>query len=246
MSFLSQLAHSLIWAPLSPLRLRPRAVAYLLQYIACAGAILGGTAWFLVAHQDDLRQVLLRYLLPESWVAAGGVLVDWFLATQTRAVVVNATVGGTLVLISVLLFPLKERVSAAYERGADLTDDAPSEFPLWFQAAEELKLVLLYVAAQMLILWIGYHPHPLRKQAATLLSFAYLFATFSVDFISPLLQRHRLSYSQILKVLLRHPVVLLSFGALFSLPGVLVGHLVARDTTIAFRDAIVRRFAALG
>jgi len=260
MSFLAQLAHSLVLAPISPLKLKARAALYLVLYVLLAAGILGGLAWLLIANQEDLRQAILRYLLPESWTTTGGVMLDWFFATQTRAVLVNGTVSGTLVLISVLLFPVKEKVSAAFEKDVRLTSEPPHEsrssrpsgalrdeaagFPLWFQGLEELKLVLLYVAAQMVIFWIGYHPNPLRKQAATLLSYAYLFATFSVDFISPVLQRHRLRYSQIVKTLLRHPAALVLFGAFFSLPAVLAGHHVARDPSLSFRDSILLLFAA--
>jgi uncharacterized protein involved in cysteine biosynthesis len=244
MSLLAQIAHGLFWAPLAPLRLRPRAVGWLLVYVLLAGGILGGLAWFLVSHQDDLRQALLEYLFPESWTTTAGLLVDRFLATQTRAVLINATVSGTLILISVTLFPVKEKLSDAFERGAGLTDEEPREFPLWFQAFEELKLVILFATAQMAIFWIGYHPNPLRRQAATILSYGYLFTTFSVDFVSPLLQRHRLRYSQILKTLVRHPLATLLFGALFSLPAVLAGHYIARQAGMPLRDAILLLFGA--
>jgi hypothetical protein len=244
MSPLAQIAHSLFWAPLAPLRLRPRAVGWLVVYVLLAGGILGGLAWFLIAHQDDLRQALLEHLFPKSWTTTAGLLIDRFFATQTRAVLINATVSGTLLLISVLLFPIKEKLSDAFERGARLTEEEPHEFPLWFQAFEEVKLVILYATVQMAIFWIGYHPSPLRKQAATILSYGYLFATFSIDFISPLLQRHRLRYSQILKTLLRHPLSTLLFGAFFALPAVLVGHYVARQADMPFRDTVLLLFGA--
>lgn len=241
---LAQLAHSVVLAPLAPLRLRARSLGWLALYLLLAGAILGGVAWFLVSHQAQLKQALLRHLLPQSWTTAGGVLLDWLLASQSRAVLINATVSGTLVLISVLLFPVKERVSAAFERDARLTDEPPEEFPLWFQGLEELKLVILYLTAQMAIFWIGYHPSPARRAASAALSYGFLFCAFSIDFISPLLQRHRLRYAQILKALLRHPLALLLFGALFSAPALLVSHLVARRPELPFDRAILLLFGA--
>jgi hypothetical protein len=83
-----------------------------------------------------------------------------------------------------------------------------------------------------------------RKLAATLLSYAFLFGAFSIDFISPVLQRHRLRYSQILKTLLLHPPATLLFGAFFSLPALLAAHHVARDETLSFATAIQLLFGA--
>jgi hypothetical protein len=242
MSLLAQLVHTLWHAPLSPLRMGRRARLFLALYMLLAGALLALLAWLLLRHASDIKAALVGYLLPESWSLAGYLLLDNFLAQQTKAVVVNAVVSGTLVLVSVLLFPVKEQASLAFEREARLTDQPIHEFPLWFQGWEEIKLVLLYLAAQMSVFWIGYHPHPGHKAAATALSFVYLWSTVALDFISPLLQRHRLRYSQILKTLLGHPLAMLGFGALFSLPAVLAGMYVKTHPGLAARPAVALLF----
>lgn len=171
-------------------------------------------------------------------------MIEHYLAGQTKAVLVNATVSGTLVLISLLLFPLKEKVSRTFECEASLTERQPAEFPLWFQGFEELKMVLVYVVAQGTIIMVGYHPHPARRSIAALLSFGYLFATFTLDFVSPLLQRHRMRYSRIAKWMALHPIVLWGFGGLVALPALAGNLYLAKHKAVAFDDAILIGFAA--
>ena len=231
-------------APFALLRLRSAGRRWLALYSLAAAALLCALAWLLIANQDALRSLLLSYLLPNSWHLAGDTLIRYFLANQTQAVLVNATMSGTLVLISVLLFPLKERASTAFERESGLVSEAPQEFPLWFQALEELKLVLVYAVAQCSILWIGYHPHPARKGLATALSFAFLFFAFAVDFISPLLQRHRLRYAQILKGLLLRPLLLFGFGAIVAWPALVANLYLAKAKGLSFTTAVLFGFGA--
>ena len=240
----AQLSAALVGAPAAPLRLRGRARTLLLLYVLLAGALLGGLAAALLTYQEQARAALLGHVLPRSWIVVAELLINRFLATQTRAVLVNALVTGTLVAISVLLFPLKERLGAAFERGAGLTDGPPRELPLRVQAGQELKLLLLYLALQLSIVWLGYPPDPARQLAATLLSYLLLFFSFAVDFIGPLLQRHGLRYSQILKTLLRRPLASLAFGAFFSAPAVTAGLLVARTPALPFSTAVLVLFGA--
>lgn len=231
-------------APFAPLRLRGRALALLLVYVLAAAGLLALTAALLLAHQDDLRKALLSYLFPESWHFAADLLVTRFLASQSKAVIVNAAVSGTLVGISVLLFPLKEKVSAAFERESALTTDPIDEFPLWRQALEEGKLVFIYLTAQLSIFWLGYPPDPTRRKLALVLSFLYLFCTFTIDFAGPLFQRHKLSYARILELFAWHPLLLVGFGALLTLPAVLTGLYVTRHPQLSLQTAIITLFSA--
>jgi len=240
----AQLFAALVGAPAAPLRLRGRAWGLLLLYVLLAGGVLGGLAALLLTYQEQARAALLGHVLPESWIVVAELLIDRFLAAQTRAVLVNALITGTLVLISVLLFPLKERLGAAFERGSGLTERPGRELPLLLQAGQELKLLLLYLALQLSIIWLGYTPDPTRQLAATLLSYLLLFWAFAIDFISPLLQRHGLRYSQILKTLLRHPLAALAFGAFFSAPAVAAGLLVARTPALPLSTAVLALFGA--
>jgi hypothetical protein len=214
---------TLLVAIVAPLRLRARSAAWLLAYVAACAILLGTAAALLERHRHDLVDLLAAYLLPESWRFAARTLVERFLHAQGRQVLVNASVGASLTALS-LLFPIKERLSASFERDARLTREPGRGLPLWLQALEEGWLALVFATAQMTIFWIGYPPHPWRKQLALALSWATLFASTGVSFLSPLWQRHRMRYATILKALLMRPFTLFGFGALFALPPVAAGH----------------------
>ena len=244
MSLAAQLAYTFLLGPLALFRLRLRGAFYLLIYLALCTAILAAVGWAILAHRDDLIAALASYLLPESWRFAAQKLVERMFASQMRAVLLNASVGGSLALLSALLFPLKEKVSATFEREARLTNEPARYFPRWFQAVEEASLFVMFVTAQMTIFWIGYPPDPWRKQLAVGLSYAVLFGSFAVNFIAPLLQRQRMRYSTIIKVLLAHPIVLAGFGALFTLPSVIAGQVARAHPEWTLHRAIVVMFAA--
>jgi hypothetical protein len=241
------LLHQIGWvvrAPLALFALSRAGWALVLLYLLFASGLLGAVAWAVVTHQQTVRQLLLHYLFPESWHFAAELLVEHLLSSQTRAVLINATASGSLVLVAVLLFPLKERLSATFERERRLADQAPSELPLWQQGVEELSLLLLYLATFAAIFWIGYPPDPGRRLLATVLSYGFLFFSFAVDFVSPLLQRHGGRYSQILKTLLQHPLAALGFGATFALPAVLVGLWLQQREEIPLATAVIALFSA--
>ncbi len=224
-----QIAHVVARGPAAPLRVRAHTLRWLLLYgtLACALLALVGTA--AVAWRHDLKRLLFDYLLPGGWHAPAEVLFDRFLAAQAREVLVNATLSGALLLVSAVLFPVKEKLSATFEREADLTSAPGRELPLWMQAWEEGKLVFLYATAQMSILWIGYPPDEDRRALASALSYVYLFGTYGIDFLAPLLQRHGLTYATVLRVLFARPVLTFGFGAVFALPPLLAARaLVAR------------------
>src|SRR6185503_18939157 len=100
------------------------------------------------------------------------------------------------------------------------------------------------LAAQGTIFWIGYSPDPTRRLLATVLSFVVLFASVGIDFLSPILQRHKLRYSAILKTLFAHPFLLFTFGALFSLPAIIAGHVAANHPTWTFSTQLAIVFGA--
>lgn len=235
-------ARELARAVVAPLSLSARGWRWLSVYMVAASLLLGGVACLLMAYQDDLLALLTRYLLPGSWRFAGELLVTHLLASQTREVLLNAIASGALVLVALFLFPIKEQVSLAYEEDRHLTQTPLREFPLWFQGLEELKLLLIYITAFMLIFWIGYAPDPARKHLATALSHLFLSFTFTVDFIAPLLQRHRLRYSQVIKTLLAHPLASLGFGVFFALPSIAVGLTLKRQPDLPLIEAVVLLF----
>ena len=227
MTVLEELRHALVLGPAAPARLRRRGWAFLALYLALAGAILGVVGWLAVTYRKDAVRLVAAYLFPDSWRVAAELLVERFARVQGHVVLVNAIIGGSLILVQLLLFPLKEKLSATFEAEARLTDRPPDEFPLWHQAWEEIILFLLFLAAQGSIFWLGWTAEPWRRTAAIVASFTFLFASFGIDFLSPLLQRHRLRYSQMAKTLALHPVTVFAFGALYTLPAVAAGRLIA-------------------
>ena len=231
------IAH-VLFAPLAILRLRRKAVTALVLYFTAGAILLGVLASVLIANEAQLRRLLLSYVLPETWLSTGDLLLTTFFDRQAKVVLVNAVVSGTLVLLAIVLFPIKERASLAFERQAALTSSPIDELPLWQQGTEEAKLLLIFITAQMTIFWIGYAPDPTRKQLASLLSFVFLYFSYSVDFISPLLQRHRLRYSRIIHTLMRKPLVTLGFGAIFSAPPVIGGLYAAQNPDLSLSTQV--------
>ena len=244
MTLTNQLKHAALLGPSMLFRLGRGGWIALGIYVSLAAVVMAVTGATLLAHREDVRGLILSYLFPSGWHGAADVLVDAFLVNQTRAVLINASIGGAMVLMSALLFPVKEWVSSTIEGEARLDAEAPHEFPLWFQALEEVKLLVFFLTAQMTIFWVGYPPDPSRRHVATALSYLYLLSTFGIDFISPTLQRHRQRYSVILKVLLRNLPATLSFGALFVIPVVWVGKLVIARTDISTEAAMTALLGA--
>lgn len=230
-------------APAALRRLSGRCWGLFFAYLTAAALLLGVTAALLINNEDRLRALVVAYVLPESWRFAGELLIGYFLSSQAKEVLANAMASGALVLVALVLFPLKEKLSASFEQDAGLTAEPLDEFPLWLQAFEEIKLALLYVTAFMVIFWIGYHPDPTRKLVASIASYGFLFFSFAIDFIAPLLQRHRLRYSQVIKTLVAHPFAALGFGACFALPAVLVGLWVKTHPQTSFTTTVLLLFA---
>lgn len=195
-------------------------------YLGACALLLGAVAWLLGRYEDDITALVLGYVLPESWFFAADLLIDRLLAEQHHLVIVNALVTASLMAVSLLLFPIKELVSASFETRGNLLDGlAIHEHPLWEQGWQEVKLVLLYVAVQGTIFWLGFLPHPAWKTVAVLLGLLFLWFSFAIDFIAPIFQRHLGHYSQIIKTLLRYAPAALLFGALLNVPTAIVGKL---------------------
>lgn len=226
-----QLVLALLEAPFAARRLRWRSGMWLGIYLVAAVLILGLVAAVIVRHREDLVALALDYVLPHDWQFASKLLLDRFFAAQEQAVLTNAALAASLMVVQLTLFPIKEAVSAALERDARLVDEPIDEHPLWFQAWEEIKLFLVVLTAQGTIFWIGYPPDADRRLLATVLSYALLFASVAIDFLSPVLQRHKLRYSSIVKTLLAHPLLTLGFGAMFALPALVAARVAADHPT---------------
>jgi len=170
-------------SPRALARLPLRSWAWLVLYLGLSSAILALIAWQLGAHKDELRALLLGYFFPESWHTTVDFVIDRYFAEQHAAVIVNATIALGLACVSLLLFPVKEQVSASFEVHASLTDEPIEELSLAMQGWEEVKLFLLFVAVQGSIFWIGYGADPVRTNAAIALSYFWLFYSFAIDWV---------------------------------------------------------------
>jgi hypothetical protein len=210
-------------SPRALTELRGRSWAWVLLYLTLATALLGGVAWLAWRHEEDLRRLVIGLFFPASWFRAVDLLVDRFYAQELHVLAASTLSGGATFAVTLLLFPVKERVSSSYERAARLVADPIEELPLAVQAWQETKVFLVFVGAQATVFWIGYRPDPTWKLVAVVLSQLVLIAATALDFVSPLLQRHRGYYSQVVKTLLRHPLASLVFGAMFALPALVVG-----------------------
>ena len=222
MSIFYQLKLSLFEAIASLRFFNRKALSWGVIYSLATIVIFGLFVWFLFNYQDPIKAALLDYLFPKSWQSLSEQLANFLFESQTKIVLGNMILSGSLVLASITLFPVKEKYSSEFEKTLKHNNGQTSEFPLYMQALEEVKLFLLYLTAQSVILWIGYYPFVWTTIISNTLSFVFLFATFGLDFIAPTLQRHRVTYSLMIKFLLKHPLIALSFGTLFSLPLVLI------------------------
>jgi hypothetical protein len=213
-------------SPLSLFLMPRRAWLYFCLYLGLSGLVLGLVAWQLVAREGDVRALVLGYFLPAAWHQAAELLIDSVLAQQHRLVLVNALVTTSLMVVTLALFPVKELLSAAFEERGRLLDGEPvREHPLWLQGWQEVKLVLLFLAVQGTIFWLGWQPHPASKAAAVVLGSLFLWFSFAIDFIAPVFQRHYGHYSQIIKTLARYAPSALCFGAVFCAPVLVVAKL---------------------
>ena len=226
MQLSQQVKRGLIDAP-SSLRLAGVAsLRWFALYVTAGSLVFLILSGLLLGYQQDIKQALLDYFFPQSWQWLSERLGLFFFESQTKSVVANAILSGSLVLASVFLFPIKEQYSAAFERDGGFNNGPPSEFSLWIQAQEESKLLLLYLCAQSLILWLGYYPYPWAQASSIALSYGFLFFSFALDFIAPTLQRHRIKYTVMVTLLLKNPLLALLFGALFSAPMLLLSQYV--------------------
>jgi hypothetical protein len=240
----TQLVLAGIEAPTAVRRLGKRSAIWLAIYLAAATTVLGVVAWAIITHHRHVLELLLDYILPEEWQFAARLSIERFFAQQEQAVITNAALVASLMAVQITLFPIKEMVSASLEKDADLVGEPTEEHPLWFQAWEEIKLFVFLLVAQGTIFWIGYSTDPARGTLAMVLSYIVLFASVAVDFLSPVLQRHKLGYSSILKSMLSHPVLTFGFGAVFAAPSIVAAKIALDHPTWSFTTQLVVSFGA--
>jgi len=194
-------------------------------YVLLGTILIGLVSAFFVRHEGRVHQTIADYLFPESWHFAVQHLIDRFLASQSRLVLVNVAIMSSFLLISLVLFRVKERLSFGYEQDAELISEPADELPLMVEFWEEVKLFLFYITTTMSLFWVAHHPAPWRHHLALVLSYIFLFMTVAIDFISPTLFRHKMKYAVVIKTLFQHPIATLGFGCVFALPPLIAAHL---------------------
>jgi len=226
MTLIQQLKIAIIEAPFALAKLRRASLNWMGIYSLSGIIIFSLFIWLTLSNQEAIKNAFLNYFFPQSWHEISETLADFLFESQTKTVLGNAILAGSLVMASIFLFPLKEKYSAEFEKDAKYHNGKIEEFSLIYQAWEESKLFLVYLTAQSLILWIGYYPYLWTKWLSIALSYLFLFFTFGLDLISPTLQRHRTDYSIILKVFFKKPLLPILFGLIFSIPVILLSKLI--------------------
>lgn len=202
--------------------IRSKTAWAIFQYTITAVIISGVAIFAVYYYRETVTAFILNYSFPVEWHSTVKELGAYILEQQYRDVLANSMVNLALLTVSLFLFPLKEKISLSFELEKNLVAEKPSEHPLWYQAWEEIRLFVFFIAAQATIFWLGYHTHPYRKLAAQIFSYTVTFMIFTYEFIPPLLQRHKATYSKISRVFLTRPLLLFGFGAAFSMPLVLL------------------------
>ncbi len=193
-------------------------------YVLGGALVLAVAAWGVTAGRPALEDALLHHVLPDGWVPVLAPVLRGVFRGQADAVFVNVTLAVGTALVAALLFPVKERLSRAFERGQRWAPPAPAhEPPFLNEALDETWFFLLCLAAQVTLLWVGMSPNPMRRVAASVLSTMFVWMQLAADFGSPALQRRGRGLAGILRVLLHRPVAALLFGAALAGPAQLVG-----------------------
>ncbi len=205
----------------------------LLIYLAIGMVVFAVVFYLLLINQDSMKQAILAYLFPQSWQSISEKLFLFFFESQSKQVLGNLILSSSLIIASIFLFPLKEAYSATVEKELNYPNGKPLEFPLWMQGLEETRLFLFYATTQLGILWLGYYPYEWTNILSVVLSYLFLFYTFALDNISPTLQRHRLKYSKINKLLGKNNGVALIFGALYSAPALILSQWILRIESLS-------------
>ncbi len=236
MPIVTQLVQALLASPLIIVKGKSRFFLALFLYVGLGLIVFGGFSFLLIENQDEIRQAMMNYVLPQSWHSISDAIINFFWASQTKIVLASTIISGSMVVASIILFPIKEYCSSCFEAESGYDNGPKREFPLWLQGFEEGKLLALYITVQSVIFAIGYYPYDWCNWVSNTLSIAFLCFSFALDFIAPTLQRHRIRYSHIIKLLSKNIIATMLFGAVFSLPLLLFGQWVLRLESLTLAE----------
>ena len=109
---------------------RRGSLSWMTVYLILGCALFSLVSWQLHVHQDDIKQVILDYLLPQTWQGVSEDIIAFFYEKQAKVVIANAILGASLVMASICLFAVKEAFSAKFEQEAGYKNGEKEEFPL--------------------------------------------------------------------------------------------------------------------
>lgn len=173
-------------------------------YVLSALLVLGGLLNLGVHLGPRFEEWLMVKLVPEVWRSTVDDLIHRFFFEELRAFLVTTGFGLGIIIIGITLFPLKEKLSATYERERFPELKEHPQPPIWRQGLEEVKLAFLYLLLQGMSLFLAVQGHPLLASLGSGLSIAYLVAAMALDHCSPFFQRRDRKIHGIIWILLRH------------------------------------------
>ena len=173
-------------------------------YVLAALLILGGGLNLGIHLGPKLEAWLLAKLVPEVWHPAVDDLIHRFFFEELRAFLVTTGFGLGIIIVGMVLFPIKDKLSTTYERERFPELGKQPEPPLWHQGLEEIKLAFLYLLLQGMSLFLAVQDYPFLASLGAALSIAYLVIAMALDHCSPFFQRRNRKIHGIIWILLRH------------------------------------------
>ena len=107
MPIIYQLKLSLLDALVSLRFFNRKALSWGVIYSFSTILVFGLFVWLLTYYQTPIKAALLDYLFPKSWQSLSEQLANFLFESQTKIVLGNLILSGSLVLASITLFPIK-------------------------------------------------------------------------------------------------------------------------------------------
>lgn len=192
-------------------------------YVLSALVILAGLILLAQQTGPDLESWLLQNFISADWQPAYRDMVDRLFQEELRSFLLTSGFGIGIIVIGVTLFPLKEKLSGAYEEERFPELEKQKQPSLLEQGLEEVKLASLYLLLQSLSLYLALQGHALLATIGTALSISYLIFAMALDHCAPFFQRRKHQIHGIIWILLRHaPWQTALIGSLFIGPSLLL------------------------
>ena len=148
----TQIREAVLGSSTALFHLKPKTWVYLGFYLsACAVLCVLMTA-AVTAADGKAMDLALSWVFPESWHFVLEKMGQLFLHSASQQLLVSLALGLSLLVVTITLFPLKEHLSHSFESENDLTEDEVEPLPIWAEAWEESKLLILYATLFMSVL----------------------------------------------------------------------------------------------